>query len=56
MIPDILNIILQYVGQPQFQSLDDYANVVREFHMIYSPEVVEYLWSLKLNATYAAPT
>ena len=56
MIPDILNIILQYVGQPEFQSLDDYANVVREFHMIYSRDVVEYLWSLKLNATYAAST
>jgi len=56
MIPDILNIILRFVGQPEFQSLDAYANVVREFHMIYSPEVVDYLWSLKLNATYATPT
>ena len=56
MIPDILNIIWRFVGKPEFESLDDYANVVREFNMIYSPEVVDYLWSLKLNATYAAPT
>ena len=55
MIPEILNIILRFVGQPEFLSLDDYANVVREFHMIYTPEILEYLWTLKLNATYAAP-
>ena len=42
MIPDIMNIIYRYVGN-EFMSLDAYENVVSEFKLIYSPEVMEYL-------------
>ena len=42
MIPDILKIIYRYAGN-EFMSLDAYENVVSEFKLIYSPEVMEYL-------------
>ena len=43
MLPEILDIIYKFVGQTEFTSLDAYENVLREFNMIYSPEVLEYL-------------
>ena len=46
MIPDLLNIILKFVGNQEFVSLDIYENVLAEFKMIYSPEVMEHLRKL----------
>ena len=45
MIPDILKIIYRYAGN-EFMSLDAYENVLAEFKMIYSPEVMELLRKL----------
>ena len=46
MIPDILKIIFKFVGNQDFVSLDIYENVLAEFKMIYSPEVMEHLRKL----------
>ena len=43
MLPDILNIIYKFVGPTEFTSLDAYENVLREYHMLYCPEVLEFL-------------
>ena len=43
MIPDIMKLINRFVGQHEFMSLDAYENLMLEFNMIYSPEVMELL-------------
>ena len=43
MLPELLEIIYKFVGCTEFTSLDAYENVLEEYHMIYSPEVIEYL-------------
>ena len=45
MIPDILTIIYKYVGN-EFMSLDAYENVLAEYKMIYTPEVMDLLRKL----------
>ena len=42
MIPDILKIIYRYAGN-EFMSLDAYENVLAEYKMIYTPEVMDLL-------------
>ena len=46
-IPDIMAIVYSFVGNRDFMSLDAYENVLSEFKMIYTPEIiVELLFQL----------
>ena len=48
-IPVIMNLIDQYLGQQEFVSIDAYENVLSEFRMMYSPEIMELLFQLSIS-------